>query len=164
MSDAYEEVIQAEPFYRRPPSIAHEILVDRLHRLVGAALPLNSTLQLLPPRTALVLAEHTAIRPDLTVIRVPPGAEIDHAAQLYLVAEVLLPGDHHVDTVVKKQLWADAKLPRLWMVDPRYLNVEVYGCGEYGFTLGDILANRHALTDPHLPGLSCPMDELFAKL
>ena len=64
----------------------------------------------------------------------------------------------------QKQLWADAKLPRLWMVDPRYLNVEVYGCGEYGFTLADILANHHALTDPHLPGLSCPMDELFAKI
>jgi Uma2 family endonuclease len=66
--------------------------------------------------------------------------------------------------VVKKQLWADARLPRLWMVDPRYLNVEVYGCGEYGFTLLDILANHHPLTDPYLPGLRCPMDELFATV
>ena len=164
MSDAYEELIQTEPFYRQSPSIAHELLVDRLHRLVASALPLNSALQLLPPRTELVLAEHTKVRPDLTVVRVPPGAPPDHAAQLYLVAEVLLPGDHHVDTVIKKQVWADARLPRLWMVDPRYLNVEVYGCGEYGFTLSDILANRHPLTDPHLPGLSCSMDELFAKL
>lgn len=163
MSEAYEEVIQAEPFYRRQPSLAHETLVQRLHQMVAAALPLNSSLQLLPPRTELLLDDHTKVRPDLTVVRIPTGLE-EPTAQLYLVAEVLLPGDHHVDTVIKKQLWADAKLPRLWMVDPRYLNVEVYGCGEYGFTLADILANHHPLTDPHLPGLRCPMDELFAKI
>ncbi len=78
--------------------------------------------------------------------------------------EVLLPGDHHHDTFVKKQLWPDLRLPRLWMVDPRYLNVEVYGRGEYGFTLTDILANHHPLTDPELPGLGCSMDELFARV
>ena len=160
MSDAYEEIIQAETYYRAPPSLGHEILVGRLHRLVAAAIPLNSALRLQPPRTELLLDKLTTVRPDLTVIRTLPG----EAAQLYLVAEVLDPGDHHVDTVVKKQLWSDARLPRLWMVDPRYLNVEVYVCGEYGFTLGDILANHHPLTDPHLPGLNCPMEELFAKL
>ena len=161
MSEAYEELIQTEPFHRQSPSLAHELLVDRLHRLVASALPLNSTLQLLPPRTELVLSEDTRVRPDLTVVRAAQGERPDQAALLYLVAEVLLPGDHHVDTVIKKQLWADALLPRLWMVDPRYRNVEVYACGEYGFTLSDILANHHPLTDPHLPGLSCPMDRLF---
>jgi len=160
MSEAYEELIQAEAYYRHPPSLAHEILVGRLHRLVAAAIPPNSSLRLQPPRTELRIDEHNTVRPDLTVIRLTPGA----AAQCYLVAEVLEPGDHHIDTVIKKQLWADARLPRCWMVDPRYLNVEVYGCGEYGFTLGDILAHHHPLTDPHLPGLNCPMLELFAKL
>lgn len=164
MSEAYEEIIQTEAFYRRSPSPAHEILVDRLHRLITAALPLNSALRLLPPRTELMLAEHTIVRPDITVVRTAPGPTGNPVPQPYLVAEVLLPGDHHIDTVIKKQLWADLRLPRLWMVDPRYLNVEVYGCGEYGFTLGDILAHHHALTDPGLPGLHCPMDELFAKL
>ena len=160
MSDAYEEIIQMEAYPRLPPSLGHEILVGRLHRLVADAIPLNSLLRLQPPRTELHLDESNTVRPDLTVIRAPPG----EAAQLYLVAEVLEPGDHHVDTVIKKQLWADARLPRFWMVDPRYLNVEVYGCGEYGFTLGDILAHHHPLTDPHLPGLNCPMEVLFARL
>jgi Uma2 family endonuclease len=82
--------------------------------------------------------------------------------QLYLVAEVLQPGDHHVDTVDKKQVWNDGRLPRLWMIDPRYLNVEVYGCNETGFGLLQILANHHPLTDPHLPGFHYSMPELFA--
>lgn len=162
MSEAYEELLQGETVYRQPPSSEHELLVARLHALVARSLPLNSALRLLPPRSELLLEEHSVLRPDLTVVRTDPGT--DNTAVLYLVAEVLLPGDHHVDTVLKKQLWSDAQLPRLWMVDPRYLNVEVYGCGEYGFALLDILAHHHPLTDPHLPGLSCTMDELFASL
>lgn len=162
MSEAYEELLQGEAVYRRPPSAEHELLVSRLHERVARSLPLNSALRLLPPRTELLLEEHSVLRPDLTIVRTDPG--VTGTALLYLVAEVLLPGDHHVDTVIKKQLWSDIQLPRLWMVDPRYLNVEVYGIGEYGFTLIDILAHHHPLTDPHLPGLGCSMDELFAGI
>lgn len=162
MSEAYEEVIQGEVADRRAPPLAHEALVGRLHALVARTLPPNSALQLLPPRASVQLADDCILRPDLTVVRTEPG--LAGPARLYLVAEVLFPGDHHVDTVIKKQLWADIRLPRLWMVDPRYLNVEVYSLGEYGFTLTDILAHHHPLTDPHLPGLDCSMDELFAKL
>lgn len=162
MSEAYEEVIQGEVINRRRPPLAHETLVGRLHTLVAAALASNPALQLLPPRASLQLADDCILRPDLVVVRTAP--ELTGSARLYLVAEVLLPGDHHLDTFVKKQLWSDLRLPRLWMVDPRYLNVEVYGLGEYGFSLTDILAHHHPLTDPALPGLGCSMDELFARL
>ena len=162
MSEPYEELLQGETVDRRQPSAEHELLVTRLHNLVTRCLPLNSALRLLPPRSELLLGEHSVLRPDLAVVRADPAG--GGPAELYLVAEVLLPGDHHTDTVIKKQLWADSRLPRLWMVDPRYLNVEVYGLGEYGFTLTDILASHHPLTDPCLPGLSCPMDDLFAGI
>lgn len=162
MSESYEETIGGQRILRRPPTAMHEMLVARLHELVAAALPLNSTLRLLPPRSKLDLGEHSLVRPDLAVVRMERGADEHQPGQLYLVAEVLQPGDHHVDTVIKKQVWTDGNLPRLWMIDPRYLNVEVYGSGEHGFTLLTILANQHALTDPYLPGLRCPMPELFA--
>ena len=162
MSEAYEEVIQGETVNRRAPPLAHETLVARLHTQVTRFLPVDSALQLLPPRASVPLADDCILRPDLTVVRTAPG--LAGADRLYLVAEVLFPGDHHLDTVIKKQLWSDIRLPRLWMVDPRYLNVEVYHLGEYGFTLTDILAHHHSLTDPNLPGLGCTMDELFAKL
>jgi Uma2 family endonuclease len=162
MSEAYEEVIQGETLSRLAPSIAHELLLGRLHAQVARNLSPDSGLQLLPPRASLQLANDCIVRPDLTVIRADPA--LAGPARLYLIAEVLLPGDHHVDTVVKKELWPVVRLPRLWMVDPRYLNVEVYGLGEYGFSLTDILAHHHPLTDPHLPGLGCTMDELFARI
>ena len=157
MSEPYEETIDGSVLPRRAPGLEHERLVADLHALVSAALPPNSALQLLRPRTGLRLADDCLLRPDLVAVR----ADAVGVATPYLVAEVLLPGDHHLDTFVKKHLWSDLRLPRLWMVDPRYLNIEVYGCGEYGFTLQDILANHHPLTDPHLPGLVCPIEEFF---
>jgi Uma2 family endonuclease len=157
MSEAYEETIAGEIVLRRTPGLDHEQLVDRLHGLVRAALPPNSALQLLGPRSGLRLADDCLLRPDLAAIRLDASG----LAVPYLVAEVLLPGDHHLDTFIKKQVWSNLRLPRLWMIDPRYLNIEVYGLGEYGFTLQDILANHHPLTDPHLPGLRCSMDDFF---
>lgn len=163
MSDAYDEIINGQRIHRRPPSDRHEVLVARLHQLVEKFLPLNSTLRLLAARSTLNLEGQSLLRPDLALIRVEPRTEATpRPVKLYLVAEVLDPGDHHGDTVIKKQLWTDGRLPRLWMVDPRYLNVEIYGCVEHGFSLIDILANQQTLTDPYLPGLNCSMHELFA--
>ncbi len=161
MSEPYEEIVRGESLLRSAPTPAHELLVNRLHAWVGSCLSPNSSLKALHPRTGVDLGEAGQLQPDLCIIRRPPGAP-DEEGILYLVAEVLLPGDHHADTVMKKQVWADLRLPRLWMVDPRYLNVEVYASTEFGFTLLDILANRHPLTDPNLPGLSRSMTELFA--
>lgn len=164
MSEIYEEVIDGQTLLRLPPSPAHELLVSRLHARAAAALPLNSRLRLLPPRSEVRLNERIRLCPDLTIVRpAPPPAE-DDSFEIYLAAEVLQPGDHHLDTVVKKQIYSDLKLPRFWMVDPRYLNVEIYGIGEYGFTLTAILAHTNPLTDPHLPGLHYPMRELFADV
>jgi Uma2 family endonuclease len=164
MTEGYEEMIDGEVQLRRAPTAEHERLVDRLHGLVSTTLSPNSALRLLPPRSGLRLTESLTLRPDLAIVRVPSSTtEEDATPQLYLVGEVLHPGDHHLDTVVKKQMWADLQLPRLWMIDPRYLNVEVYGCGEYGFTLLNILAHRDELTDPLLRGFACSMNHLFAE-
>lgn len=162
MPEAYEELISGQRILRRPPPSTHEALVTRLHQLVAKSLPLNSTLRLLAPRSELELDGHSVLRPDLAIVRTGSQTGDHQRVQLYLVAEVLQPGDHHVDTVDKKQVWSDGRLPRLWMIDPRYLNVEVYGCNETGFTLLQILANQHALTDPYLPGFHYSMPELFA--
>src|SRR4051812_46717618 len=104
MSTAYEEIIEGETLERRAPPGSHELLVGRLHALVAAALPANSSLRLLPPRASVQLADDCVLCPDLAVIRTDPA--LAGPAQLYLVAEVLVPGDHHVDTFIKKQIWS----------------------------------------------------------
>jgi Uma2 family endonuclease len=80
----------------------------------------------------------------------------------WLIAEVVDKVDHHPDTVMKKDIYEYVRLPRLWIVDSRYDNVEVYHGSRYGLSLHCILTNRDALTETLLPELNLGMAELFA--
>lgn len=156
MSDPYHELIDGETFIRGPLNAPHEILCDRLHAWVAAHLPANSAFKLLPRRTRVTLRPGTDICPDLALVR-------RDDAQLYLAAEVLQPGDHHPDTVLKKQIYSDCRAPRLWIVDSRYQNVEVYGTAAVGFRLEAILASTDSLADSALSGAACTVGDLFAR-
>jgi len=81
---------------------------------------------------------------------------------LWLAAEIVSPDDHRTDTVVKKQIYEDIKVPRLWMIDPRYDNAEVYHASPYGMMLKGILAGREILTETLLPEFELVVAELFA--
>jgi Uma2 family endonuclease len=152
----YEELIDGETFIRGPLNGPHEVLCDRLHAWVANHLPANSALKLLPRRTTLTLRPGTDICPDLALVRRESG-------QLYLAAEVLQPGDHHPDTVLKKQIYSDCRAPRLWIVDSRYENVEVYGIGPVGFHLESILAINDSLSDTALSSAMYSLSDIFSR-
>lgn len=97
---------------------------------------------------------NTALRPDLAIVEAESG-------RLWLCAEVIDSQDHLTDTVEKKALYEDIRLPRLWMVDPRYDNVEIYHASAYGIVLKEILARHQVLTEKELPALKLPLHELF---
>ncbi|HLX68115.1 MAG TPA: Uma2 family endonuclease, partial [Verrucomicrobiae bacterium] len=111
--------------------------------------------QLLAPRSEVKLSSGTTVCPDLALVARATG-------KLWLAIEVVNSDDHHPDTVVKKQLYEEVKLPRLWIVDPRYDNVEVYHGNEYGLMLKGILAGREALTEKLIPEFQLTIAELFA--
>ena len=94
------------------------------------------------------------MRPDLALVAAATG-------KLWLAAEVINAHDHQADTVVKKAAYEEIKLPRLWMVDPRYDNVEVYHGTPYGLVLKRILANAELLEESALPGFSVVVKHLF---
>jgi Uma2 family endonuclease len=95
------------------------------------------------------------LRPDLALV-----TAANH--KLWLAVEVVSSDDHQTDTVTKKQVYEDIKLPRLWMVDPRYDNIEVYHTTEYGLKLTGILAGRDLLEEKLLPDFRITAVELFA--
>jgi|SRR5580765_4333954 len=154
MSDPYEEILSGESLWRRPPGSRHEIIAERLHARVALCAAKVATTRLLPPRSVVQICPGTLLRPDLTLVAAATG-------KAWLIAEVVDTVDHHADTVVKKAIYEDVRLPRLWMVDPRYDNVEVYHGSPYGLALHRILSNRDLLTEALLPELSLGMGELF---
>lgn len=155
MSDPYEEIIGGETLLRRPPGARHERICARLHALVAAAIPGVNTTRLLEPRSVVTISHGTILRPDLALVTTATG-------KLWLAAEVIGSDDHRADTVLKKQIYEEANIPRLWMVDPRYDNVEIYHTSQYGLMLKGILATKEILSEPLMPAFQVTMSELFA--
>ena len=154
MSDPYEEIINGERLLRFPPRPRHEEILMRLRRRVAASLATLSTTKLIDLRGAVQVSPTTLLRPDIALTTAATN-------KLWLAAEVISSDEHHADTVEKKGLYEELKLPRLWMIDPRYDNVEVYFGGAYGLALQHILANKEILTEKLLPELSLVVSRLF---
>jgi hypothetical protein len=155
MSDPYEEILGGENFLRQPLGARHEQACRVLHEKVAAALVNVPTTRLLKPRSIVQLTPGTMLRPDLALVTAATG-------KAWLVAEVINSGDHRADTVLKKEIYETCQVPRLWMIDPRYDNVEVYHGSPNGLLLRKMLAGRETLTDALIPELQLAVAELFA--
>ena len=156
MNVRYEEIVEGESLIRMPPSERHEIVCARLHSIVAASLETATTTRLLKPRTVVQISPGTLVRPDLALVTAANNRP-------WLVAEIIHSGDHSSDTVTKKGAYEESRIPRLWMIDLRYDNVEVYHGTQYGLSLKSMLAHRDFLTEKLLPSLNLGIGELFAE-
>jgi Uma2 family endonuclease len=155
MSVTYAEMLNGAPLARRAPGARHELICGRLHKWVKASVANFAGTRLLAPRSEVRLSFKHAVCPDLALVAAATG-------KVWLAAEIVSPDDHQPDTVIKKQIYEEMKLPRLWMIDPRYDNVEVYHSNEYGLALKIILAGHELLTEKLLPEFQLTITELFA--
>jgi len=156
MSAPYQEMLGGEPLLRHPPGERHERICRRLHGFIAAGVDGLPSTRLLPLRSRVELSRHVALCPDLSLLTAANG-------KLWLAAEVIDGRDHHADTVLKKQIYEDLRIPRLWMIDPRYDNVEVYHASPYGLSLKVILAGKDLLTEKLIPEFEISMNELFSE-
>jgi Uma2 family endonuclease len=156
MNEPYQEMVAGEVMLRPAPNERHEQICARLHEALMPLLADQSRFRLVAPREKVQLQPNTALRPDLAIVQAESG-------RIWLCAEVIDSQDHLSDTVHKKAIYEDIRLPRLWMVDPRYDNVEVYHASAYGIVLKEILARKQTLTERELPALNLPLQELFGE-
>ena len=154
MNLAYEEILNGEALLRLPPDQRHERVCQRLHQQVSQSVQGLASTRLLPARSVVRINPGSLMRPDLALVTAATG-------KLWLAAEVINAHDHQTDTVVKKSAYDDMKLARLWMIDPRYDNVEVYHGTPYGLVLKRILANAELLDESALPGFAITVRQLF---
>jgi len=155
VSIPYEEILDGNPLPRSAPGIRHEQICGRLHAAMAASVANIGSTQLLAPRTKIQVSRSTTICPDLALITAATG-------KLWLAVEIVHTGDHHADTVIKKEIYETVRVPRLWMVDPRYDNVEIYHSTEFGLVLKGILAGSEVLAEKLVPEFQFVIAELFA--
>ena len=155
MSRPYEELLNGQRVLRDAPGGRHELICERLHQLMVASVTDVSGIHLQAPRTTIRLSHKVHICPDLALINTATGA-------IFLAVEVVSRDDHRPDTVIKKDIYDSFRVPRLWIVDPRYDNVEVYHQSDFGLRLQAILAGREVLSETLLPEFAVGITELFA--
>jgi Uma2 family endonuclease len=155
MSKPYEEILDGASLPRSAPDGRHEMICDRLHAALTASVANVAGTQLLAPRTRIQVSRSTTICPDLALVTAATG-------KLWLAVEIISRDDHHTDTVVKKEVYEQIRVPRLWMVDPRYDNVEIYHSMEFGLALKGILAGNEVLTENLIPEFQFVIAALFA--
>ena len=155
MSLTYAEILNGATLARRAPGPRHELICARLHKWVRASVADFAGTRLLAPRSEVRLSLKHTVCPDLALVTAATG-------KAWLAAEIVSSDDHAPDTVIKKQIYEEMRLPRLWMIDPRYDNVEVYHSSQYGLVLKGILAGHEVLTEKLLPEFQLVVTELFA--
>ena len=155
MSQPYEEILEGATLPRSAPGERHEQICRRLHREMAAGVNGLSSTQLLAPRSRVQVSRTTLICPDLALVTAASG-------KLFLAVEIISRDDHRADTVVKKDVYEQIRVPRLWMVDPRYDNVEIYHSFEYGLKLHGILAGTEVIADKLIPQFQLVVAALFA--
>jgi Uma2 family endonuclease len=154
MNVGYEEIVNGESVLRSPPDSRHEEICERLHELVARSVASLTSTRLLEARSVVRVSAGSIIRPDLAMVTAATG-------KLWLAAEIINPQDHRADTVMKKSIYEEINLPRLWIIDPRYENVEIYHGSPYGLVLKRILASAERLEEPLLPDFGIPTRDLF---
>jgi len=155
MSQPYEEILDGATLPRSAPGERHEQILLRLHREMAAGVNGRASTQLLAPRTQVQVTRLTRLCPDLALMAAASG-------KLFLAVEIISRDDHRSDTVTKKEIYEQIRIPRLWLVDPRYDNVEVYHSFEYGLKLQNILAGGEVLSDKLIPQFQLTINRLFA--
>jgi Uma2 family endonuclease len=155
MSKPYEEILDGASFPRSAPGGRHELICNRLHTAMTASVANLAGTQLLAPRSRVQVSRSTTICPDLALVTVASG-------RLFLAVEIISREDHRSDTVIKKEVYEAIRVPRLWMVDPRYDNVEIYHSAEFGLQLKGILAGNEVLTESLIPEFQFVIAALFA--
>ena len=97
MSLPYEEVLEGATLPRSAPGARHEVICERLHAAMAASVANLGSTQLLAPRTKIRVSHATTICPDLALLATATG-------KLWLAVEIVHTGDHHADTVIKKDV------------------------------------------------------------
>jgi Uma2 family endonuclease len=111
---------------------------------------------LFPDRATIRVSDVAFIRRD----RLPPQGERSRFPRLApdLAVEVLSPSDSTSEVIAKIEMYQEAGIPLIWVVDPQKTTITIIAAGRPTTVLkpGDLLEGGDVL-----PGFSVPVAEIF---
>jgi Uma2 family endonuclease len=130
------EIVDGEWVVTPPPNIRHQVVLGRLHLILGNLLEGRSDRMVLFAPLAVELGGKSWVEPDILVLALDDGSvELDPQRVIgppLLALEVLSPSTRRHDLVRKRRLYEREGVREYWVVDPEDESVSVFHRGEDG--------------------------------
>lgn len=164
--DSRYEIIEGVLYVSTAPSAFHQWIVMTLYEHFGIPAKNGGLGFALVAPIGVFMEGATPVQPDFLFIRAD-RAPIIRDRRIYgapdLIVEVMSPGSAAYDEGVKLEAYATAGVPEYAVVNPAERSVTLYRALQAGqYAAGQTLRGADLLTFAALPGLSAPVDALFA--
>jgi Uma2 family endonuclease len=160
------EIIDGVAYEMAAPNTAHQLIVSILNAEFYNLLK-GKKCKVIPSPFDVRLfyeedeSDNVVVQPDLVVVCDPEklGPEGCRGAP-DLVIEILSPSNTAIEMRRKLNVYREAAVPEIWIVDPEEKNVDVYFLENnryvlYSLKMGDVL------TSAKFPALEIPLDVIF---
>ena len=163
------ELIDGEHYVTPSPNIRHQIILGRLHLLIGSWLEAHPIGQAFLSPLDVVFTRFDVVEPDLLFLsneRAAAALTVKNVQGVpELVVEIASPGTRKRDETIKRRLYERAGVAEYWTVDPELDLVRVYRRGGEGFGRAVELSREagDVLSTPLVPGLEMPLARIFRE-
>ena len=164
--DRRYEVVDGEPLLTPAPTPNHQVVVQRLARVLEDFVePRRRGLIFVAP-CDVVLSQFDVLQPDVFFIAADHASLIGEkyiAGAPDLVVEVLSPSTETRDRVAKAKRYATFGVREMWLVDPAAKTIEVLVNSE-GFRRQTLCGETDVVRSTLLPGFEFPAGPIFRPI
>jgi Uma2 family endonuclease len=158
------ELVNGEVHVTPAPATRHQAVLQNLSGKLWPYVIQNMLGEVWAAPLDVRLSADTALQPDLIFISNARSGIIQEnwiAGSPDLVVEVLSPSTAAHDRATKLPIYADAKVPEVWLIDPYAKTVEVLQLQGKKYLVEAALADDQILTSNLFPGWQLSLPELF---
>jgi Uma2 family endonuclease len=158
------ELIHGYVHFIPTPSTRHQFIVGNFARSVGTYVENSRLGFLLCAPLDVRLNADTALQPDLLFIsakRADIAQEDFIAGAPHLVVEIISKSTGAHDRATKLPLYAEARVPDVWLIDSHVETVEVLKLQGKKYLVDASLAGDQVLTSDLFPDWQLPLRDLF---
>ena len=158
------ELVHGEVHVTPAPATRHQLTLQNLAENLGPYVHKNCLGELCPAPLDVRLDEETVLQPDLMFISKARTGIIQEnwiEGSPDLAVEILSPSTAGHDRATKLPIYAEARVPEVWFIDPKAKTVEVLRLQGTKYLIEANYAGHHVLASSLFPGWQLSLDDLF---
>ena len=158
------ELVFGEVHVTPAPATRHLFTLQNLSQNLGPYVYKNRLGEVCQAPLDVRLGEETVLQPDFIFVSNARAGIIQEnwiAGSPDLAVEVLSPSTAGHDRATKLPIYAEARVPEVWFIDPKARTVEVLTLQGAKYMVEATYAGHHVLTSNLFPGWQLSLDDLF---